>query len=295
MRRARTQLAEIASRARGAAVANRARMRIIAIFTLANALAACAVDPTGSSAEATSGKADGEEPTITFAADYTQTTSGTLLAGSPVTVHYDLARITDCRAQSNNSDVWGVTGYALFDDGTQAAFAVSNLVGGQAVPVDAELALPAAASSVQLWFVVTNEWGCIGYDSNYGANYTFSIDRHGLGATLAFGQDWSFTQSGPVHAGDRIVIHYAPQRLQQCQAEQNEVPAWGITAHWQVDGGDVHDVMAATPNGTFLAPADPIVTVPRGHDLALWFEATSIYGCHAWDSDYGANYHVTIE
>jgi len=39
-------------------------------------------------------------------ADYSQTVSGTLLAGSAVRVRYDLSRLTDCRAQSNNSDVW---------------------------------------------------------------------------------------------------------------------------------------------------------------------------------------------
>ncbi len=71
--------------------------------------------------------------------------------------------------------------------------------------------------------------------------------------------------------------------------------AWGITLHWQVDGGAVHDVSAARADGSFLAPADPVITMPHGHDLALWFEATSVYGCHAYDSDSGANYHVAID
>jgi hypothetical protein len=270
-------------------------LRSLAMFTMATALAACAVDPSDSAATgAEGGKADGTEPTINFAADYSQKVTGTLLAGSTVSVHYDLSRLSDCKAESNGSDVWGVNGYALFDDGTETVFAVSNLEGGRAVPMDRDVQLPAGASSVQMWFSITNEWGCIAYDSNYGNNFAFAIDRHGLGATLGFGQDWSFTQTADVHAGDQIVVHYAPQRLQQCQAETNEMAAWGITLHWQVDGGTVHDVSAARPNGTFLAPADPIITVPRGHYLAMWFEATSIYGCHAYDSDYGANYHVSI-
>ncbi len=258
-------------------------------------VAACAADPHTAGSTAGEGKADGTEPTIAFAGDFTQTVTGALLAGSPVRVQYSLDRVTACKAESNNSDVWGATGYAVFDTGEQTSFSVSRLDTGHTVPVDAEVQLPAAATSVAFWFTSTNEWGCIAYDSNYGANYGFSIDRHGLGAVLDFGGDWSFSQSGPVHAGDQIVVHYTPDRLSQCYALSNEMAAWGIPAHWQVDGGTVNDVMAARPDGSQLVAADPVITVPRGHDLALWFEATSIYGCHAWDSAYGANYHVTIQ
>ena len=270
-------------------------LRDALMFSFATVLAACATDATSAANEAEGGgKADGSEPTISFQADYTQSASGTLLAGSTARVHYDLDRLQTCRGESNNSDVWGVTGYALFDDGTQTQFALSNLVGGKATPVDAELELPASASGVQLWFSISNEWGCIAYDSSYGSNYGFAIDRHGLGATLDFAADGSFTQSGAIHAGDQIVVHYSPDRLKQCQAQSNEMAAWGIAMHWQVDGGAVHDAYAARANGSYLAPADPVIAVPSGHDLALWFEATSIYGCHAWDSSYGANYHATI-
>ena len=71
-------------------------------------------------------------------------------------------------------------------------------------------------------------------------------------------------------------------------------PAWAVTAHWQVDDGAVHDVPATRPETDFLVAADPQITIPNGHDLALWFEATSVWRCHAWDSAYGANYHFAI-
>lgn len=259
-------------------------------------LAACAADPsTSGGTYGESGKADGTEPTIAFNADFTSTVTGTLLAGSPVRVQYSLGRVTDCKGESNGSDVWGAGGYARFDTGEQISFEVSRLDAGHVVEVDSDVQLPAAATSVAFWFTANNEWGCIAYDSNYGQNWNFSIDRHGLGAVLDFGSDWSFSQSAPVHAGDQVVIHYAPDRLSQCYALQNENAAWGITAHWQVDGGTVHDVSAARADGGNLVSADPVFTVPHGHDLALWFDATSIYGCHAWDSAYGANYHVSIQ
>jgi uncharacterized protein YraI len=271
-------------------------LRSLATFTFVTALAACAVDASdGSTTGAEGGKADGSEPTITFKADYTQKASGTLVAGSSVRVRYALDRLQDCRGTSGGSDQWGVSGYAKFDDGTETTFGLSNLVGGKTTAVDAELQIPAGASSVDLWFSINNRWGCSSYDSDYGNNYSFAIDRHGLGATLDFPGDGSFSPSGAVHAGDKVTVHYAPQRLQECQAETNGNAAWGITLHWQVDGGTVHDAYAARADGTSLTPADPVITVPRGGDLAMWFEATSIYGCHAYDSDSGANYHVAIE
>ncbi|MBV8757983.1 MAG: hypothetical protein JO257_11925 [Deltaproteobacteria bacterium] len=250
-------------------------------------LGACAADPSGSSSGG--GKADGSEPTITFHSDYTERVTGTLLAGSPVRIRYDLDRVTDCR-----SDAWGVSGYAQFDGGVPVAFGVSRLANGDVVPVDAELELPASASHVAIWFEVNDKYGCHAYDSNEGANYQFDIDRHGLGAVLAWDAG-GFSQSGAVHAGDKVVVHYDPARLATCEGSTGGHAAWGVSGHYQVDGGSVHDLVVSRAETETLVAADPTLTVPRGHDLAFWFEATNVWGCHAFDSAYGSNYHVTIE
>ena len=252
-------------------------------------LTACATSPMDSTSTG-GGKADGSEPTITFTADFQTTTTGSLLAGSPVRISYDLDRVTDCR-----SDAWGVSGYAQFDGGSPVAFGVSRLADGTTVPVDAELELPASASHVAIWFEVNDKYGCHAYDSNNGANYQFDVDRHGLGAVLSFDADFSTSQSAAIHAGDKVVVHYEPDRLQDCAGSTGGHAAWGITGHWQVDGGTVHDVMVTTSHDTTLVASDPQIAIPRGRDLALWFEATNVWGCHAYDSAYGANYHFTIE
>jgi hypothetical protein len=254
---------------------------------------ACTTDPADPVAGG--GKADGASASLTFAADFTQTLQGSLLAGTSVHIKYDLARLHDCRAESNNTDVWGVSGWAQFDGGAPVSFAVSRLDGGHVVPVAADLPLRASASRVALWFQITNEWGCTAYDSNSGANYTYTLDRHGIGAVLAFNTDGSTGQSTAVHAGDHVVVHYEPDRLRQCAGSSGGQPAWGVTAHWQVDGGAVHDVSVTRAESDVLVAGDPEIVPPHGHDLALWFEATSIWGCHAWDSADGANYHFTIE
>jgi hypothetical protein len=255
----------------------------------------CAVDPASDVATGgVGGKADGPGASMTFAADFTETTHGSLLAGTSVHIDYDLARLQTCRAQSNNAEVWGVTGWAQFDNAAPVSFALSRLDAQHVVPQSADLELPASASHVAMWFTINNVWGCIAYDSNLGANYDFTIDRHGLGAVLAFDTDWSVSQSAALHAGDHVVVHYEPDRLSQCAGSTGGHPAWGVTAHWQVDGGTVHDLSVTRAETDFLVAGDPQLAIPNGHDLALWFEATSIWGCHAWDSAYGANYHFAI-
>jgi hypothetical protein len=241
------------------------------------------------------GKADAAATTLTFASDWSEIANGPLVAGSTIRVAYDLARLTSCRGSTGGSEVWGVGGFAQFDDGTTAAFAVSELQGGHVVPVIADLEIPAAATQVELWFQITNVWGCTAYDSNDSANYHFAIEHHGTDAVLAFDADFSESQSGALHAGDRVVVHYEPARLAQCAGTKYGRAAWGVTGYWQVDDGAVHTVAVSRADGAALVADDPTITLPAGHEVALWFEATSVWGCHAWDSDFGANYHATIE
>src|SRR5438093_11142571 len=101
----------------------------LASFVSATLLVACATDG-GDNAAGGGGKADGSTPTITFRGDFTQSLRGTLLAGSPVRVTYDLDRLTACRGETNGSEVWGVTGWAQFDAAEPVSFELSRLSGG---------------------------------------------------------------------------------------------------------------------------------------------------------------------
>ncbi len=268
------------------------------VRTLATALvtlAACAQtpDPAGAGGD---GKADGTQTRLTFDADFSETADGPLVAGATVKLLYDLDRITDCRGETNGSEVWGTTAFASFDGAPAKELALSRLASGKVVPVEAMLAIPSSASRVELWFTNTNRWGCVAYDSNEGANYAFDVKpRNGGGGVLAFDADGSESQSGAIHPGDDLVVHYAPERLSQCAGSTGGHAAWGITGYWQVDGGTVHPLMVTRAQGSQLVAADPTITVPHGHAIALWFEATSVWGCHAYDSDFGANYTYAIE
>lgn len=264
------------------------------LFIATQLATACATDPADQTATG-GGKADGTNASLTFKSDFTETQSGTLTAGSTVRVSYALDRLQECRTESGGHDQFGVSGYAQFDDAAPVAFAVSRLADGKAVPVTADVQIPASASKVQFWFAINDTTGCIAYDSNENANYAYDIDRHGLGAVLSFDATGTPSASGALHAGDKVVVHYDPARLADCQASSGGRAVYSITGYWSVDGGAQHSLYVTRTDGDSLEAGDPEITLPQGSDLALYFDTTSIYGCHAYDSANGANYHFAID
>jgi hypothetical protein len=257
-------------------------------------LVACAETPDQDDTGA-GGKADGRTTTLAFAGDWRETADGPVVAGLPIRITYDLDRLTQCRGSTNGSDVWSITGYASFDGGEPQTFAVTRIVNGKAVAAPIELDIPARAATVELWFQNNNRWGCNAYDSNEGANYAFDIEARADVAYAAFEADGAEDLPRMVTAGDQLVVHYEPERLSQCAASSGGNAAWSVTLNYQVDGGTVKKLLVTRANGADLVPSDPEITIPRGRDLALWFDATSRYGCHAYDSNNSANYHIAIE
>ena len=107
-------------------------------------------------------------------------------------------------------------------------------------------------------------------------------------ARLIFAADFTVAQDGALDPGGQVRVEYDDARLPSCRGTQNGYQVWDITAHarWQPSGalvdGSVRDGAA-----TFDVPDGATA-------LELWFENTSIYGCHAWDSAYGANYRFDV-
>jgi len=258
-------------------------------------LVACAETADPQSPGTAGGKADGDLTTLAFADDWSESADGALVAGLPIRIEYDLDRLTACRGSTNGSEVWGITGYASFDGGEAKAFEVTRLVNGRAVAAPIELDIPARAARVEMWFQNTNRWGCIAYDSNEGANYAFDIEARADVAYAAFTADGAEDLPRVVKAGDQLVVHYEPERLAECAGSTGGNAAWAVTLDYQVDGGAVKQVLVTRADGPNLVPSDPEITLPRGRDLALWFEATNRWGCHAYDSNNSANYHIAIE
>lgn len=266
-------------------------------FTLATALVtsltACATN-TEPTSPGGGGKADGELTTLAFDDDWNETADGPIVAGSSVRISYDHDRLTECRGYTNGSDVWAIGGFASFDGGEPQAFALTRLSNGEAVAVEPELEIPHGAERVEIWFQNSDRFGCNAYDSNDGANYAFDIEANADLAVLSFDADYSESQSGQVVANGQVVLHYDPARLEECAASSGGYAKWSITAHYQVDDGAVKTVLVTRADGSDLVPSDPTITVGRGSELAVWFSATSVYGCNAYDSNLNANYRYDI-
>lgn len=111
--------------------------------------------------------------TITFRANWTQSVTGTLSAGSPVRIEYAPERLAQCRGESNNLPAWAIGGYFRVNGGAAQTFGVAPTSAQTPSPVT--ITLPNTTGTLELWFQNTNRWGCNAWDSNYGRNYTFTV------------------------------------------------------------------------------------------------------------------------
>lgn len=271
-------------------------MNKLALATLlVTSIASCASDSASVDIDPDTGKSDGQQVTVTFAGDFTEAADGPLVAGGTARIVYDLDRATKCRGFTNGSDAWGVSGAASFDGGEPVRFEVSRIVGGVTTPVDADLDIPHGVRRVELWFENTDVFGCHEFDSDFGANYPFDIQGNGDSAVLSFEADFSESQSGVLAAGGRAVLHYDPVRLEECAASSGGSARWAITAHYAVDGGVDKTVLVTRAEGFELVAADPTISIGNGRELALWFEATSVFGCHAVDTNFEALYRFALD
>lgn len=113
-------------------------------------------------------------------------------------------------------------------------------------------------------------------------------------AHLEFTADWQILASGgPLVAGNDVEVAYAVDRLTACRGDQNGKPAWSITGYHKLADGPVGSFEAgghSPSSGT----QPPIFTLADSGDLALWFHNTSVWGCSAYDSNYGANWHAQV-
>lgn len=111
-------------------------------------------------------------------------------------------------------------------------------------------------------------------------------------ATIHFDADFAERVDGELYAGRTIEVSYDVERL-PCRATRYGRPAWAITMHYRMNGGAVRSQAIL---GHEAHPGANVRTIEleAAGQLELWFEASSAYGCHEWDSDYGANYRFTV-
>lgn len=267
-------------------------MRKLGLFVLffAGACVGPDAEPQGGAVGGGGGKADDGVAAITFGDDWSETVDGTVRAGRALQIRYDADRLPGCRGEQAGVPQWAITAYASIDGGAATVVPLAGegvLEGAIAdVPPGAELAM---------WFSVSNRWGCIAWDSDFGHDYRFAIDpATGAAATVRIDRD-GVTLDGALVAGGTVTIEYDPARETTCRGTQGGRPQWSVTGYASVDGAPATTFDPTAVEGAERVTDPTTLPVPDGDELALWFQHTNRWGCVAWDSDFGANFVFAIE
>ncbi|CAN5708989.1 hypothetical protein BH11MYX4_BH11MYX4_67920 [soil metagenome] len=115
----------------------------------------------------------------------------------------------------------------------------------------------------------------------------------GEAGTLTFGADFQVKVTGTLEKGKKVRVAYDASRLTACRGDFNGKPGWSITGFWRVGSGDVHSFEAggfSPSSGT----DQPVLALDQSGDLQIWFQNSSRWGCSAYDSDFGRNYHFAV-
>ena len=115
----------------------------------------------------------------------------------------------------------------------------------------------------------------------------------GEAGTLTFGGDFGVSVSGSLQKGKKVRVAYDASRLTACRGDQNGHPGWTITGYYTIGSGSVHSFEAGgfSPSG---GTEPPVLTLDASGDLQVWFQNNSVWGCNAYDSAFGKNYHFTV-
>ena len=239
-------------------------------------------DTASSSARTTSGAS------IEFAKDWSVTTNGTITAGGSLTFQYDLDRLGKCRFVEYGQPAWAVLGYVSFDGGQPTEMRLAPQNGTTSGTVSWTIPVQ-QAKDVAFWFYASDDSGCVQWDSNYGQNFHFAVQPSER-PVIHFGGDWQNTvENGSVGPGT-VLVSYDLSRA-QCRGNQYGSDAYGVTMWTSIDGDtpQSQSMVTVVDGRAFSTPR--YVSLPQGdHSLAIWFENNDVFGCHAWDSNYGRNY-----
>jgi Family of unknown function (DUF6209) len=255
--------------------------------TLLLALAICAA---ACGTESSRDEANGDESdvktdaTLKLTSDFKTSFVGRAKAGGGLRVEYALDRLPQCRGNiGGGGPGWTITGFYSENSGAAKTFEVSEVAadGKDRVAKPARIALT-QGGDLALWFQVSSRWGCSEYDSQFGQNFHLDVEGPApeAGASLVFGKDGAVEQQGSLRAGGKVKVRYEQERLPQCRRTQAGNPLWAITGFASIAGGEAQSFATGRPDGAERESIDAIIELPRAGELSLWFEVTSVGGCH---------------
>lgn len=120
---------------------------------------------------------------INFTSTWDETVNSALVEGESVRITYSLDRLTTCRGTHNGHPAWNLETFVRFLPSNAVAsdtvrvfdapFGVpNNNVSGKTVQFD----IPLGTTSIEVW-AKNSGINCEAYDSNFGVNYSFSVQK----------------------------------------------------------------------------------------------------------------------
>jgi hypothetical protein len=140
--------------------------------------------------------------------------------------------------------------------------------------------------------------GCASESSSGNAASGDEQDQTSDAATLKLTSDFQTKVIGQAAAGQGLRIEYALERLPQCRGNVGGGgPGWNISGFYSENGGVAKsfEVTALTPDGKDRVAKPAHIVPSAGGDIAIWFEVTSAFGCHEFDSQFGQNFHLAVK
>ena len=118
----------------------------------------------------------------------------------------------------------------------------------------------------------------------------------GQGPVIVFDDNWRETPSGTLRAGDKMRIDYDLDRLQTCRGTSGGSDQWGVSGYASFDGGQPVVFGVSQLQAGRATPVIASVDIPAtATSVELWFAINNRWGCIAYDSNMGANYHVDVD
>ena len=174
--------------------------------------------------------------TLRFLANWDIEQRGQPRPGQTLLIEYDLSRLPQCQASSNNGlPAWQTEAMIRFlPNGEEFSASLSSLQNGKMLATPARFEIPDGSTDAQVWFRTRGRSCESSWDSNYGRNYEFHF-KPDVAPSPAWAGQWRMLQnagqcaspSAPTALGD--VAALTDSDLMNCRVVEAEVLVPGLT------------------------------------------------------------------